>query len=667
MCAKHDGFDEHGNPLSRAFDLGGGDEERLRGEKILLYVGYAAPGYEWYHAQQAVAERGIQMDIDLTRGNGRCHLDERMLSAYTQLWFVSSNHPSLSRNQLQMISDFVRKGNGLLIWADNEPYYADANLLAQSLIGASFSGDKQGDKIMVPGTQVRPGFFIDHPLTQGVNRLFEGITICTIAPAHDLTLLAQSHDGQMCMACFERGDQRIVLDTGFTKLSQGAFQKTAGTARYFRNIAFWLSRASRGRQYTLLTPGRDGIAHIDPSGISERYRCAVASPVVLTYLLQWEGNAELGLVVQDPSGGVVREVSGTRSPVKLEVPADRPGDWVCWVKGTRAPHVQFPYVLTLVQSALIPSAPQLAIPSKAKPSGAWRSNPKAYTKTWSSTHPGCLIILLDQSGSMNESFGGKQIGAGRRKCDMVATILNSLLNELVTTNTAGQTVKPRAEIAVLGYEGNSVRNILAGSLSTKPFAGLPDLLAHPLRVETRMRKEVDDNGQVIELPVYFPVWVEPRTGTTTPMCAALRQAHDLATGWAASHPDSYPPVVINITDGAATDGDPTESAAELCQVETREGGVLLFNCHITNLAAPVVEFPASEASVPDDPEHLARLLFNLSSEIPEPARQSIRSATERDLPPRARGMIFNGDASAIRQMFVFATVPATRAMADPNR
>lgn len=34
--ARKEGFDEFGNPIGKAFDLGGVDDERLKGEKILL-------------------------------------------------------------------------------------------------------------------------------------------------------------------------------------------------------------------------------------------------------------------------------------------------------------------------------------------------------------------------------------------------------------------------------------------------------------------------------------------------------------------------------------------------------------------------------------------------------------------------------------------------------
>src|SRR5215472_16175914 len=102
-----------------------------------------------------------------------------------------------------MIVNYVAAGNGLAIWADNDSYYADANLLAKALVGTNFSGNKTADQIMVPGPDLAPGRFIEHPLTQRVNNLYEGITICTIAPTPGVTILGQSHDGQLCLGCFE--------------------------------------------------------------------------------------------------------------------------------------------------------------------------------------------------------------------------------------------------------------------------------------------------------------------------------------------------------------------------------------------------------------------------------------------------------------------------------
>lgn len=288
----------------------------------------------------------------------------------------------------------------------------------------------------------------------------------------------------------------------------------------------------------------------------------------------------------------------------------------------------------------------------------------AYSKYWSTLHPGCMIILLDQSTSMRRKFGGTQIGAGKKKCEMVATVLNNLIHELIKANTVGTDVKSRAEIAVLGYGRNGkVHNALGGVLKNKEFVGLNELNDHPLRVEICTRKEVSDDGEIIEVPTYFPIWVEPIAEGTTPMCAALRKAKQLAEKWARTHPENYPPVIINVTDGGSTDGDPTTIVRKLSLVHTNDGQALLFNCHITDNNLSGIAFPDNVTAVPRDKQ--ARLLFSLSSVIPDTARDNIRQATGHELPAGARGFIFNGDAGSVRQMFVFATV-GTQSQ-DPNR
>jgi len=341
-------FDDHGNPIGRAYDLGGVDDEQLRGEKILLYVAYTKESYEWEAAQAAVSERQMQMDIVFAR-HGRCPLSSHSLEEYSQLWIVSDWKQTMSKHQVNLVCEFVRNGGGLLLWADNDPYYQDANAIAKVIIGTKFSGDQPGEGVMQPSKHLKPGHFIEHPLTQGVNSLFEGHTICTIAPAPHLTLLAQSHDGQICTACYEYEDQRIVLDSAFTKLAPGNFEKTAGTSRYFRNIAFWLSRGARGVEYTSFTPGRETLATINPGGISERYQYAVSEASTLSYMLHWEGAATLGLAVQDPEGHIHSDSCSHLSPLRVDIQRPVAGTWTCWVKGINVPRSEFPYVLTLAK------------------------------------------------------------------------------------------------------------------------------------------------------------------------------------------------------------------------------------------------------------------------------------------------------------------------------
>lgn len=247
-----------------------------------------------------------------------------------------------------MIANYVRNGNGLAIWADNDPLYADANLLAGALIGSNFSGNRDADRIMEPGPEAKPGCFVEHPLTQGVNNLYEGITICTITPGPGVTILGQSHDGQLCVGCYEDDSQRIVLDTGFTKLYNGYFHKSAGLGRYLSNIAFWLARGSRGVEYQLLSPGREEIATIRKGEHSKAYQFTVAQPTAVTCILQWEGAATLGLSVYEPGGSPAGRDVASGSPLRMNIQAGATGTWSAHVEGVEVPSTPIPYVLTLI-------------------------------------------------------------------------------------------------------------------------------------------------------------------------------------------------------------------------------------------------------------------------------------------------------------------------------
>jgi hypothetical protein len=293
----------------------------------------------------------------------------------------------------------------------------------------------------------------------------------------------------------------------------------------------------------------------------------------------------------------------------------------------------------------------------------------SYSQNWASYQPGCMIFLLDQSGSMASTFGQTQSGRGKRKCDMVATILNGFLNELITMNIIPQSdgtsdVRPRADICVIGYEGSNIAPALGGALTGRDFVSLPELQANPADIEIRKQKDTDDTGREYEVEVPFPVWIRPKAGGGTPMCAALQMAYSLAQQWTYAHPDSYPPVIINVTDGAATDGDIVGIAQQITQqVATNDGQALLFNVHVTDLTNQPTAYPSSEGELPND--KYAKLLFSASSVIPENSRELLEQLIGRPVPIGARGMIFNGDAASVRLMFNFASKPRTVPL-DPN-
>ncbi len=265
-----------------------------------------------------------------------------------------------------------------------------------------------------------------------------------------------------------------------------------------------------------------------------------------------------------------------------------------------------------------------------------------------------LIFLLDQSGSMADTFDRSRAGSGSRKSDIVALILNQFLYKLIATNMTtrldGTTeIKLQAEITVLGYADTGVRPALFGTLANKLLASLEDLHMHPGDVVMRKRREIDNEGQMVEQTVPFPVWVRPMAGGSTPMCAALYKTLELVKRWVTIHPNGDPPIVINVTDGLPTDGDPRPLAYQLHNIRTNRGEVLLYNVHITNLNVPPISYPSNEDELPND--RYAQTLFQMSSAMPETSRKLYQSFSKKTIAPSARGMIFNGDATSIRDLF----------------
>ena len=84
-----------------------------------------------------------------------------------------------------------------------------------------------------------------------------------------------------------------------------------------------------------------------------------------------------------------------------------------------------------------------------------------YSKQWSTATPGYLIFLIDQSSSMGNDWSD-----GKTYAEFTAEVINRTINELIATNAAGETVKNRVFISLIGYGSKGVRDIRSGYLSS---------------------------------------------------------------------------------------------------------------------------------------------------------------------------------------------------------
>jgi hypothetical protein len=262
-----------------------------------------------------------------------------------------------------------------------------------------------------------------------------------------------------------------------------------------------------------------------------------------------------------------------------------------------------------------------------------------YTAEISRTNPSCFLFLVDQSGSMSRAFAGT---AEKTKAQGVADAINRLLQNLVLKCTKSEGTRDYFHVGVIGY-GAQIGPAFGGALAGEKLVPISEVAKKPLRLEERSKKIDDGAGGILEQKIKFPIWFEPKAEGKTPMCRALAMARDSLAEFLQRFPACYPPMVINITDGMATDGSPEPFATALRKLSSQDGNVLLFNARLSSRPTPAIEFPDSEGSLPDE---YARILFRMSSLLPVRIQLAARNEGLRAT-DAGRGFVFNADLVSV--------------------
>jgi len=260
-----------------------------------------------------------------------------------------------------------------------------------------------------------------------------------------------------------------------------------------------------------------------------------------------------------------------------------------------------------------------------------------YTKQWSSATPGYLIFLVDQSNSMSTAWDD-----GKSFADYTAEAINRTINELIATNAAGETVKDRVFVSLIGYGANNdeVKNIRSDYLSKYADS--------PITVQTINKKVSDGAGGWINMQVEMPIFLLPKFGGVTPMSGAFGLAKRLIQDWITEKNDNPVPVIINISDGkpyisndiyeSAESERTIKAAKEIMEIQTLDGNPLVFNVHISK-GGQEIQFPENENELSGD--DMAGLLFKISSKVPVVYKKAAKDLDLRNLKDNSRGFISN--------------------------
>jgi hypothetical protein len=231
--------DYYGNAQGNQYDLA--VDGAFDGETIAVIQLYT---FDFTMAQTALKEKGFSVYRWIGNPPSVEELEEALKKS-CQLWIISDSYRKLTDEHIKIIKSYFDDGHGVYIWGDNDPYYADANAVADALLGVNMHGNLMGDNTvglmmgdLTNDEEIHKGLMPNHLITTGLQNVYEGITIATIDENQTLTPLIYGSAGNLVAATYELDGKRVILDGGFTRL----YYKwdTAGTGRYVKNAASWL-------------------------------------------------------------------------------------------------------------------------------------------------------------------------------------------------------------------------------------------------------------------------------------------------------------------------------------------------------------------------------------------------------------------------------------------
>jgi hypothetical protein len=240
--------DNFGNATGNQYDLA--VDGAFEGQTIVVLHLYTGENFDFEKPKAALKEKGFSVYRYINQPPSPKELEES-LSKACQLWVISNTTQMLTDEHAEVIKRFFYSGKGVYIWGDNDPYHADADFLANKLIGVTMSGTYMGAQNVTFKTDSNTsGMQKDHLITTGLEYVYEGITISQIHdPQKKMKPLIWSTDGNVVTAIYEDQGQRLIIDGGFTRLYYN--WDTAGTGRYVKNAAAWLVNYERFGQIVL--------------------------------------------------------------------------------------------------------------------------------------------------------------------------------------------------------------------------------------------------------------------------------------------------------------------------------------------------------------------------------------------------------------------------------
>ena len=173
-----------------------------------------------------------------------------------------------------------------------------------------------------------------------------------------------------------------------------------------------------------------------------------------------------------------------------------------------------------------------------------------YQRTITRMSRSAVVIAIDGSVSMQEWT--MLYNTRMRKMEAAALIANFAIDELVMRSTRAGDIRDYYDIAVFRYSDDGIEPIIASEdNSMVHINSLHEAIPQP--VCYNIVHEEEDGTQSI-IPITLHEWVRPKAYGIAPMYEALVHIKGLISKWCNDtfNRRSFPPIVINITDGCCS-------------------------------------------------------------------------------------------------------------------
>jgi hypothetical protein len=228
----------------------------------------------------------------------------------------------------------------------------------------------------------------------------------------------------------------------------------------------------------------------------------------------------------------------------------------------------------------------------------------------------------------------------------VARVVNQFIEEIILTCQRTDIIKDYFEILILSYgklddNGDSIVSAAwDGPLSGKTWVTVNELRNSSIRKDIIEVHNPKPFGPRI-LKEERNVWIEPCAEGLTPMRQAFEACAEYLQEWVSIHPNSFPPMVFNITDGAVSDiknySELSEAADKLKAITTTDGNALLFNLLLIDNTEERREFPSIADRELFEENEYESALFDVSSFIPVNLKKELPEI--RNIPDEVKALV----------------------------